>query len=209
MPEDTTERRRESVRRYEVRHGGGVQAGKDKEPMSLLQYIRWRLGTYRAAYGTVMHILSREPLVTPRTLVDAVARNSEFMRVVAKWFPSALVYSFEPCIEYKPIGIVRRVRLGIEPWHRLAEWTFDGPSLLKVDCNGDTIRVIQGTDLTKFEWVVVEVSEDGNGSPNNRSQINDIMRDSGLDRSKCVDAVVCIRTHRISQTDVLFWRSHT
>ena len=55
---------------------------------------------------------------------------------------------------------------------------------------------------------MVEVSEDGNGAQdNNRSQIDTIMRSGGFDRSKAVDAVVCVRTHRIAQTDVLYWRS--
>ena len=143
----------------------------------------------------------------PQSLVDAGARNSEFMRYLALYWPWAEVHSFEIDPKRRPIGERHYMRLGNDTGHRLSEFTFRSPCLLKVDCDEDQLKVLEGADLTAFEWAVVEVSEDGNGAlPNNRSEINEIMRESGLTRSKVVDAVVCIRSHRIAQTDVLFWR---
>jgi hypothetical protein len=173
--------------------------------MTPLQYFRWRLGTYRAAVGTLRHI--EESGVEPRALVDAGARNSEFMRVVAKRWRKAAVSSFEPDRRFCPVGYVYRERLGSgSPSRRLDYYSVPKPALLKVDCDRDTVDVLRGANLKDFEWVVVEVSEDGNGSPNNRSEIETLMRGAGFDRSKVVDAVVCYRTHRVSQTDVLYWR---
>jgi hypothetical protein len=143
----------------------------------------------------------------PQSLVDAGARNSEFMRYLVFYWPWAEVHSFEMDPERRPIGERHYMRLGSEPGHRLSEFVFRAPALLKVDCDEDTIKVLDGADLTAFEWAVVEVSEDGNGAlPNNRSEINEIMRAAGFTHSKAVDAVVCVRSHRIAQTDVLFWK---
>lgn len=173
--------------------------------MSALQYLRWRLGTYRAAIGTIRHIRSTK--MFPQSLVDAGARNSEFMRILAFYWPWAQVYSFEICDKRRPIGARHLLKLGSEPGHRLLEFNFRPPALLKVDCDEDTVTVLHGADLSKFEWCVAEVIEDGNGAlENNRSEINKLMLVAGFNKSKAVDAVVCVRTHRIAQTDVLFWR---
>ena len=173
--------------------------------MTPLQWLRWRLGTYRAARGTINHIRSTKAF--PATLVDAGARNSEFMRYIAIYWPWATVHSFEIDPTRRPIGERHYMRLGNDAGHRLSEFSFKAPAPLKVDCDADQLLVLEGADLAQFEWAVVEVSEDGNGAlPNNRSQINDIMRAGGFTHSKAVDAVVCVRTHRIAQTDVLFWK---
>jgi hypothetical protein len=172
--------------------------------MTPLQYLRWRLGTYRAAVGAMRHI--EESGVEPRALVDAGARNSEFMRVLARRWRLAGVSSFEPDWRFWPIGYVYRLKLG-NGGTRLSEYVVPRPALLKVDCDRDTVDVLRGANLKDFEWVVAEVSEDGNGTPNNRSEIETLMRGAGFDRSKVVDAVVCYRTHRVSQTDVLYWRA--
>lgn len=50
--------------------------------MNPLQYIRWRIGTRRAAVGTVRHVESC--FLEPETPVDSGARRSEFMRVLAR-----------------------------------------------------------------------------------------------------------------------------
>ena len=171
-----------------------------------MQWLRWRLGTFRAAKGTIKHVRSTK--LFPQSLVDAGARNSEFMRYLAVYWPWAEVHSFEIDEKRRPIGARHLLKLGSEPGHRLSEFHFRPPALLKVDCDEDQINVLNGADLTAFEWAVVEVSEDGNGAQdNNRSQIDEIMRAGEFDRSKAVDAVVCIRSHRIAQTDVLYWRS--
>lgn len=174
--------------------------------MTPLQYFRWRLGTYRAAFGTIKHIRATKRF--PQTLVDAGARNSEFMRVLSLYWPWAQVHSFEMCEKFKPIGQRHTMRLGNEPGHRLSEFEFSAPAFLKVDCDADTVKVLEGADLSRFDWAVVEVSEDGNGAAeNNRSEINNMMAAAGFNRSKAVDAVVCVRSHRIAQTDVLFWKT--
>lgn len=175
--------------------------------MTLLQYLRWRLGTYRAAVGTRRVVEASG--VEPRSLVDAGARNGEFMQVLCRRWPKAEAVSFEPDTRFCPCGYVYRERLGdCEPDKRLSDYSFPWPALLKVDCDEATVRVLRGADLGVFAWVAVEVMEDGVwGMPNNRSEIETVMRGAGFNQSKVVDAVVCYRTHRVSQTDVLYWRA--
>lgn len=173
--------------------------------MSPLQWLRWRIGTYRAAYGTIKHV--RSTRVFPETLVDCGARNSEFMRSLSLYWPWAQVHSFEMSKNCKPIGQRHIMRLGDKPGSRLSEFSFNRPALLKVDCDGDTEAVLRGADLYQFDWLVVEVMEDGfAGLPNNRGAIEDLARAGGFRYSKAVDATVCLRTWRVAQTDVLFWR---
>ena len=174
--------------------------------MSPLQYLRWRLGTRRAAIGTIRRI--EQSGLIPATLADAGARNSEFMRYVAKRWPGAEVWSFDSNNRFKPIGnTFRWVRLGVPPTGTpLSVYRFNSPALLKVDCDADTLNVLIGADLERFSWVVAEVSESGNGSPNNRSDINRVLEAAGFNHSECVDAVVCYLEDRVQQTDVLWWR---
>ena len=171
--------------------------------MSPLQYFRWRWGTRRAALATIRHLdrLGQQP----STLVDAGARNSEFMEHLALRWPKAKVHSFEMNHDCTPLGELHLGRLGKD--HHLADYTFERPALLKLDVDADVMTVLRTTDLAAFDWVVIEITEDGtNGIPNNRSEITQTMYQAGFWKSHAVDAVVCVLEHRIAQTDVLFWR---
>ena len=173
--------------------------------MSPLQYIRWRWGTRRAALATIRHIKSVG--VYPASLVDAGARNSEFMRYLARAWPYAEIHSFEPNPSCNPMGYWHRKAIG--PRHPLRDISFSQPALLKVDCDWSTVAVVKSADLTAFQWVVVEVTEDAPGGwmgENNRSEINGIMAEAGFKKSMAVDAVVCVMDNRVAQTDVLFWK---
>lgn len=177
--------------------------------MSPLQYFRWRLGTRRAAEATIRHI--ERGILQPRALVDAGARKSEFMRYLVNKWPFARVLSFEPDERFMPLGEVFRSKLGTFT-NPLAGYPVPWPSLLKIDCDLETVDVLRSANLTFFQWVVVEVMEEGlNNSrfpPNNRSEINRIMEAAGFKESMAVDATVCILNESVAQTDVLFWRTN-
>jgi len=78
-------------------------------PISLMLDLRGWIDTRRSAVATMTQ-LARLDFV-PKTLIDAGANNSQWMRRLAARYPKAKVLSFEPQNNCRPIGIVRGVAL--------------------------------------------------------------------------------------------------
>jgi hypothetical protein len=138
--------------------------------------------------------------------VDVGARKSEFMKPLAKHFPGADVFSFEPNLKFQPIGKRFRMPVGLD--YPLPVCGFS-PRVLKIDCDENTLEVLANTPLQHFDAVVIEVTED---TPdywpirNNRATIEAAMLVAGFKNSHAVDVVICHASGQIAQTDVLYWR---
>lgn len=167
------------MRRY---RGGDMMTLKDCAE----QALAW-VDTRRSAVATIRW-LERNG-IEPKTLVDAGANNSQWMRRLARRWPGASVVSFEPQARCRPIGKWHAVGLGKAPAtmklvgegtsarlvpcpdkrqadvavRRLDEYEaeFATPAVLKVDCEDHTYDALVGAGkaLGKFACVVVEIWE--------------------------------------------------
>lgn len=148
--------------------------------------LAW-VDTRRSAVATIKWLTDNG--ITPKTLVDAGANNSQWMRRLARRWPYAKVISFEPQKDCHPIGTWHSVGLGSTPGymavigkgtcarlvaavtgearvcevHRLEEYESEceAPVVLKVDCEDHTYDALAGAGrvLDKCACVVAEVWE--------------------------------------------------
>jgi FkbM family methyltransferase len=205
--------------------------------MKPVQALRYYLDNRCAALGVIRWLKRNK--INPRTLVDAGANNSQWMLYLADEWPMAKVISFEPQARCKPIGTWHKCGLsdksgaasikiekhrndltaniemdeeGSVPVFRLDQFApdFEGPALLKVDCEDYTLKALLGAgdSLSRFACVVVEVMEDifdpTLAVKNQHQEIHTLMASKGFNRAMTVSA--CPSFDKVTVTDVLFWK---
>jgi FkbM family methyltransferase len=168
--------------------------------------------------------------ITPKTLVDVGANNSQWAVWIKKHWLGIWVISFEPHPDFKPIGSVHRAALAdksgmarfasngqescISPAGQISVpvWRFDSlplkfdrPAILKVDAENFTYQALLGFGhrLEEFDVVVVEMWNSA-GRKDQQADIWKLMLENGKTRCRMVDAV-WTAGHGIPSYDAAFY----
>lgn len=81
-------------------------------PLDIITLTRFWWDNRRSANGTIRQLEMRG--ITPKTLVDFGAHDSEWAKYLAARWPAMQVHSFEPHPDCNPIGTLHQIALGTE-----------------------------------------------------------------------------------------------
>jgi len=164
--------------------------------------------------------LCKELGITPKTLIDAGACESQWAHWIVKEWPDIRVVSIEPCPTSRTIGEV--IKAGLSNSGGVADFSWEGreshvnvvrfdslpitiarPSILKIDCEEYTYRAMLGFGkrLREFDVVVVEM---WNGDKNDQASIWRAANDAGLQCARVIDVGWLPR--KIALYDIAFYR---